>query len=92
MYLGNHAGISHCQAATFEKKNRGFLHWPKSPACATLIRQQHAIQPGMDDAIAGAQGHAAAVRDELGQGAMSDHLGQSPYMERSTRFEPRQMP
>ena len=29
----------------------------------------------MDDAIARAQGHAAAVRDELGQGAMSDHLG-----------------
>mmetsp|Transcript_9446 Transcript_9446/g.16189 ORF Transcript_9446/g.16189 Transcript_9446/m.16189 type:complete len:233 (-) Transcript_9446:882-1580(-) len=28
----------------------------------------------MDDAIAGAQGHAAAVRDELGQGAMSDHI------------------
>ena len=28
----------------------------------------------MDDSVAGAQGHAAPVGDELGQGAVRDHI------------------
>ena len=40
-----------------------------------LIGKQHSVEPGVDDAIARAQGNTAAVRDELWEGAMRDHLG-----------------
>ncbi len=34
------------------------------------IRQQHAVQPAVDDAVARTQGHAAAVHDEVRQGVV----------------------
>mmetsp|Transcript_112737 Transcript_112737/g.158152 ORF Transcript_112737/g.158152 Transcript_112737/m.158152 type:complete len:628 (+) Transcript_112737:200-2083(+) len=43
-------------------------------ACSDLIGEQHSVEPGVDDAIARAQGNTAAVRDELWQGAVRDHI------------------
>src|SRR5690606_11515724 len=34
------------------------------------VRQQHAVQPAVDDAVARTQGHAATVHDEVGQGVV----------------------
>mmetsp|Transcript_17904 Transcript_17904/g.50905 ORF Transcript_17904/g.50905 Transcript_17904/m.50905 type:complete len:485 (+) Transcript_17904:611-2065(+) len=43
-------------------------------AGAHRVRQQHAVEPGVDDAVAGAEGHAAAVADEVRQGVVGDHV------------------
>jgi hypothetical protein len=43
-------------------------------AGADGVGQQHAVQPGVDDAVARTQGHAAAVHDEVRQGVVGLHV------------------
>mmetsp|Transcript_29766 Transcript_29766/g.65014 ORF Transcript_29766/g.65014 Transcript_29766/m.65014 type:complete len:625 (-) Transcript_29766:76-1950(-) len=43
-------------------------------AGADGVGQQHAVQPGVDDAVAGLQGHAAAVADEVRQRVVGGHV------------------
>ena len=38
------------------------------------VRQQHAVQPGVDDAVTRTQGHTATVHDEVGQGVLGFHV------------------
>ncbi|MND89431.1 hypothetical protein D3C80_814890 [compost metagenome] len=38
------------------------------------IRQQHAVQPGVDDTVTRAQAHTAAVHDEVRQGVVGLHV------------------
>ncbi len=38
------------------------------------IRQQHAVQPGVDDAVTRTQAHTAAVHDEVRQGVVGLHV------------------
>ncbi len=43
-------------------------------AGAAGVRQGHAVEPAVDDAVAGLEGHAAALGDELRQGVVGNNI------------------
>src|SRR5690606_32645892 len=43
-------------------------------ASADGVGQQHAVEPAVDNAVAGAQGNAAAVANKVGQGVLGVHV------------------
>ena len=43
-------------------------------ARADGVGQEHAVEPGVDDAVAGAKAHAAAVPDEVRKGVVGHHV------------------
>mmetsp|Transcript_16984 Transcript_16984/g.45786 ORF Transcript_16984/g.45786 Transcript_16984/m.45786 type:complete len:447 (-) Transcript_16984:1403-2743(-) len=44
------------------------------PSRAHSVRHEHAVEPRVDDAVAGSQAHAAAVHDEVGERVVRDHV------------------
>src|SRR5690606_2976824 len=58
------------QAGTGRERNADWEAGVRVAAGADGIRQQHAVQPAVDDAVARTQGHAATGADEIRQGVV----------------------
>ena len=62
------------QARTGRERNAQREAGVRVTASTHGIRQQHAVQPAVDDAVAGAQRDATTVHDEVRQGVVSVHI------------------